>query len=450
MCRFLFILGLILSFPLQSIPSFTEQTPLVTAKDVLDWVNPEKSEPVKTVEELLGKLPKAYRTYFVLQYKSHSNHLSDSSHPRVIFFGADARLLLAFSGLPSDPNYDTLEMIEYEPQRAGYSFYSIHFNRHEETRVEINPQDCQRCHGSNPKPNWEPYSLWPGAYGSLHDAIIEGSEEHRSFIDFLKSSARTERYQYLPRPFHFESTDVFGKTHFFLNNAGVGPGSSLSLLLSALNQDRIAKLLVESPSHLRYRPAITAAILGCDAPISNFIPDDLRGNHPPNFSDVFVETKSLMEKDLERKIKVLMRDLQLGRDAILKEANLFGFREAEVARIAKLRFLLQKRKNPIEFDRWALSISKTSLDFNDGLTGLENLIGHYLPLAYEEKDPIRLKIKLTGLPFSFTSFDPSPHSHQMGDKDPNAYRIPTYSLLNPPTEICNLLIKEAQALSLAQ
>lgn len=450
MCRFFFIFGLLLNFSALSLPSFIEQPPLVTAKEVLDWVNPEKAKPIKSVEELLSRLPEAYRTYFVLQYKSHSNHLSDSLHPRVIFFGADARLLLAFSGLPSDPQYDTIEMIEYEPLKAGYSFYSIHFSPDEETTVEINPQDCQRCHGSNPKPNWEPYSLWPGAYGSLHDAIFEGSQEHRSFSEFLKSSPLSKRYQYLPRPFHVESTDSLGKTHFFLNNAGVGPGSSLSLLLSALNQDRIAKLLVTSPSHLRYRPAITAAILGCEEPISDFLPIDLRVDHPTEFSEVLLETKAWMERDLERKIKVLVRDLQISRNSVLKEANLFGFRDSEVIRIAKLRFLLQKRKNPIEFDRWALSISKTSLDFNDGLTGLENLIGHYLALAYNDEDSIRRKIKLTGLPFSFTSFNPTPQSHHMGDKDPQAYRIPTYSLLTPPAEVCGLLLKEAQALSLSQ
>ena len=102
-------------------------------------------------------------------------------------------------------------------------------------------------------------------------------------------------------------------------------------------------------------------------------------------------------------------------------------------------YLLQKRKEPIGFDRWALSISRTSMDFNDGLTGLENLIGHYLPLAYEETEPVRQKVRLTGLLFSFTYLGPN-----------TLYRIPTYSLLTPPAEVCELLLKEAKALSLSK
>jgi hypothetical protein len=91
-CFFFILIGLISSFA-HSVPSFIEQAPLVSAKEIVDWVDSKNPQSVKTVEELLNKLPDAYRTYFVLQYDSHSNHLSDPTHPRVIFFGADAKLL---------------------------------------------------------------------------------------------------------------------------------------------------------------------------------------------------------------------------------------------------------------------------------------------------------------------------------------------------------------------
>ncbi|NBT59826.1 hypothetical protein EBT16_13690, partial [bacterium] len=175
------------------VPPAIDQPQLITASEILTWV--KGAEPkVRSVEELLEKLPVPYRTYFVLQYNSHSNHSSNGTHPRVIFFGPDAKLLLAFSGLASDSFYHTIEMIEYEPNTASHSFYSIHFQEKEPAHVEINPEDCLRCHGSDPKPNWEPYSLWPGAFGSLHDRILPQTREHHFFEEFLKTYSQSPRY----------------------------------------------------------------------------------------------------------------------------------------------------------------------------------------------------------------------------------------------------------------
>lgn len=434
----------------QALPSFLEQTPVVSSKEVLDWVSPTQASPVTSVESLLAKLPEAYRTYFVLQYDSHSNHLSDTTHPRVIFFGPDAKLLLAFSGLPSDPHFNTVEMIEYDPPAATYHFYSIHFEENQKVSVEIDPSDCKRCHGPDPKPNWEPYNLWPGAYGSLHDSILERSSEKEAFINFLNHIPSSPRYQFLPQPFHVESEDSLGNKNFYLLTAGVGPGSTLSMLLSSLNLDRIAKKIVQSPSHSRYRPAITAALLGCPEKIEDFLPSDLKENHAISFDTVFLETKNLMEKDLARKKRVLIDYLSVSEDTVLEKANLFGFRDLEIERIARLRFLLQKRKEPVGFDRWPLSISKTSLDFNDGLTGLENLLGHYLPHAYQNNDPIKQAIRVAKFPFSFTSFEPKSQSHPAGEKDPKSYRIYSFSLVKSPKTACELLLKEAKALSFSQ
>jgi hypothetical protein len=414
------------------VPPAIDQSPITSASEILSWVKGPEPE-VKTVEELLQRLPEAYRTYFVLQYDSHSNHSSNATHPRVIFFGPDAKLLLALSGLPSDSFYDTAEMIEYEPATASYAFYSIHFKTQEPAQVEVNPTDCLRCHGADPKPNWEPYSLWPGAFGSLHDRILPGTREHHSFEEFLKGYQDSPRYRFLPRPFHVEIQDSPGNKKYYLWNGGVGPGSSLSILLGFLNRDRIAKKLVASDRHSRYRPALTAALIGCKEPIEDFLPTDLRRNHPERFSEVLVETQMYMEKDLGRKKRALVNYLETDESVISENADLFGFRQAEVERIAKLRYLLTKRRNSINFDRWASSISKTSLDFNDGVSGLENLIGHYLMIAYQEDEPIRKAIPIREYAFSPTSFT-----------------ITTYSVMESPDLACELLLKEAKAISLVE
>lgn len=419
-------------------PEAIEQAPLVRASDILDWVETQSSPPVRSVEALIEKLPRAYRSYFVLQYESHSNHQADPLHPRIIFFGPDAKLLVGVSGLVSDPFYNTIEMIEYEPQSASFSFYSIHFDSQgQKPQVERNPKDCQRCHGPDPKPNWESYNLWPGAYGSVHDQILAGTEEHQWFQKFVATYPSSSRYRFLPSPFFVEAQDSFGSRHFYLSHQGVGPGSSLSILLNFLNRDRMAKRLLSSPKHLKYRPAFVAALIGCPQPITEFLSRDLKDQHPIDYSQTLTETRDLMIKDFNRKLKVLVRHLGIPQSKIAQQADPFGMRPEEQERVAKLRFLLTQRNSKIDFDRWPLSISKTSLDFNDGVSGLENLIGHYLPLAYSEKEPLRQLIRIQENPFSFTSLDSQ-----------TKYTINTFSLSSEIEPACELLLSEARGQSL--
>ncbi|NBX91871.1 MAG: hypothetical protein EB078_05555 [Proteobacteria bacterium] len=433
---------------LASVPPAISQKPTVTASEILSWINTDSSLSSPTVESIIAKLPEAYRRYFVLQYDSHSNHLSDRAHPRIIFFGPDAKLLFAASGLPSDPHYETIEMIEYEERKAEFSFYSIHFNETAKPKVEVNPQDCIRCHSSDPKPNWEAYSLWPGAYGSLHDRILPKTTEYNDFEAFLKTYKNHPRYRFLPSPFHMTTEDSFGTKTYYLSNGGIGPGSALSILLNFLNRDRIAKKIVASESHSRYRPALTAAMLGCPQRIDAFIPSDLRAQSSQNYDSVLSETETMMEKDYQRKLRMIGRLNQVGDAFIEPHADRFGFRKAEIERIAKLRFILLYRNHPLDFDRWALSIAKNSLDFNDGVSGLENLIGHYLPLAYNENESVRKSVSLKQTPFSFTTAaEQGSHHHT---NDPLAYSLDLFSITGDLNPTCELLEKEAKALSFSQ
>lgn len=400
----------------------------ISARQVINWVEEEKSS--SSVESLLAKLPPLYRSYFVLQYHSHSNHQASPLNPRVIFFGPDAKLLFAFSGLPTDPHYNTIEMIEYEKEEASFRFYSIHFEEGQRPQIEIQPKQCQNCHGPDPKPNWEPYSLWPGAYGSLHDRILKGTKELEGFRSFLASYQKSDRYRFLEGPFHAESKDILGNTEYYLSNRMMGPGSAFSVLLSALNQERIAKKIATSPDHDLYRFAVVAALIGCEEPIEDFLPEKIRANHLLSFSKVLKETRQLMKKDIARKLRLLSNELNTSKEFVMKHADLYGLRPSESIRISRLRYLLKKRdKNPIDFDRWALGISKTSLDFNDGIGGLQNLLGRYLPLAFEESSPILRSIQIKKLPFHFTDSS-----------------IDTFLLESDVSFTCYLLSKEVQLL----
>lgn len=400
----------------------------ISAKQVIDWVEAEGES--SSVESVLEKLPPIYRSYFVLQYRSHSNHQASPLNPRVIFFGPDARLLFAFSGLPTDPHYNTIEMIEYEKESASFRFYSVHFQENKKAQIDVQPRQCQNCHGPDPKPNWEPYSLWPGAYGSLHDRVLKGTTEHKSFESFLASYLNSSRYRFLEGPFHVETKDFAGHSEYYLSNRMMGPGSALSALLSSLNQERIAKKLVLSPNHEQYRFAFLASLIGCQEPIDDFVPVFLKRRHPQAFAEVLTETRQLMKKDIARKLRLLSSELGVPKAFILKHWDLYGLRPLELIRISRLRYLLKMRTiDPIDFDRWALGISKTSLDFNDGIGGLQNLLGLYLPLAFEEDSPIRKSIQLRKVPFHFTDSS-----------------LDTFILESELGFTCHLLLKEAHSM----
>ncbi len=356
------------------------------------------------IGRFLSQLPVAYRRHFALQYKSFSNHSATFKYPRIIFFGPDAKLLMGVSGNPLDVNFDTVEFIEYEPTNARYRFYSVHFEKEKEPQVLENPAQCLTCHGGDPKPNWESYSLWPGSYGSLHDRIPYGSIENTEFKTFIKTYQASPRYQSLVKPFYMANGPSEEKQDYFMTPGGVGSGSALSILANFLNRDRIAKKIAASPMHLFYRSAITAALLGCEGSIEDYLSPEMRMNQKRTFPESESNLTEWYFQNFERRIRVSQEYLGVAKEFIVPHVSTSQQRPEEMLRIARLRYLLDDRKvGALGFSQWSLSISRTAFDFEDGAHGLENLIGHYIPLAYSEEEPLRKAIQIKSTPFVFTS-----------------------------------------------
>src|SRR4051794_24311568 len=69
---------------------------------------------IHTIEALLPHLPESYRSSYLLLHHSRSGQSASPENPRVILFGKDAKLILAFNGDPSQSNYHFLETIEFD------------------------------------------------------------------------------------------------------------------------------------------------------------------------------------------------------------------------------------------------------------------------------------------------------------------------------------------------
>ena len=134
------------------------------------------SKNLRTVESVIAELPlKMKDSDYVLMYRSRSLQEATFAAPRAILYSESGRFVVTFNG--GDPNlsgHDTLETIQYRDDSRTFEFREISFADGKKPAVSVlNPQKCLACHQSrhrqdiDPRPNWEPYFIWPGAYGSF-------------------------------------------------------------------------------------------------------------------------------------------------------------------------------------------------------------------------------------------------------------------------------------------
>jgi hypothetical protein len=383
-------------------PAF-DHAPIASTAKITEWLN-DSANPSKTVESFLSRFPERYREHFVLQYESRSLHLATPSAPRMIFYGPDSRLLTAISGEPSDPRYNIVELIEFSPVTSSFQPYEIDFS---DSHPKLNSRltSCRKCHGTDLKPNFDPYDLWPGTYGTLHDTIPYKTFENESFASFLNIFKGIERYRALPERFHLTQETLGGDPTYFTTSRGVGLSGTFSLLLGFLNRERITRQIIQSENHLRYRNAIVSALIGCDTPIEKYIPADLLSDHTESFSSVLEDTRDRLQSEKNDRIERARQNLKLKDAERLNEGiDNYGLRDDEILRTARLRYLLEKRKTkPLALDEWSLTLRRGTYNFNDGVSGLQNLIGHYCSLAFKgEVAPC--KESYQEIPYPVTSY----------------------------------------------
>jgi len=411
------------------------RAPLVDTTEIERWVKTSASAP-KTVEDFLAKLPLVYRSHFTLMYDSRSMHRATPQNPRIIFFGPDSRLMTAVSTDPTDPRREIIEFIEFDPKTSRFSFYEADFGGPRPQFIR-QPTSCKNCHGTDGRPNWEPYDAWPGAYGSVHDTLKYKTHENALFTEFLKTYGKEPRFLSLPKTFFMKHETFGGDPTYYTVSRGGGLNSAFSITVNFLNRERLARILVESPEHAKYRNAITAALVGCNGRIESFLPKKLRSNHPQDFETVLAQTTEIITRDHDRRV---LRTAELQKITDLEDftyqVDRFGLREKEILRTARLRYLLENRiKNRVNMDRWGLSLLRDSYNFNDGNSGLENLVGHYVPMAFDSSDPLRKLISYKTMAFDVTSYSNEPgHSGH-----PDAFKLELFEAPEPTSALCTEL-----------
>jgi hypothetical protein len=223
---------------------------------------------VTSVEEALRVLPSFVLAQYIVMYMSRSLQQASPEYPRIIAFSPRADFVLAFNGHPSQRGYDKLELMTFDYPTNKFSFHELSFNESRGYKFsEPNPSTCMRCHqsssriGENPRPNWEPYSTWPGAVGSTDGRFytpLKNTQDYKNKFNnqdslyislqskegeiinaFLENKSQHPRYSILPK--------------LSIEGEQVREPTNLSENLSFLNAKRVVQIVKDSPLYFNIK-----------------------------------------------------------------------------------------------------------------------------------------------------------------------------------------------------
>jgi len=204
---------------------------------------------LQSIEAVLPRLPTNLRANYTLLYDSRSLQEASKLSPRVIMFGTTAKLTCTFNGDPSQEGYDSLECFQFRDHERKFDFRQIQFPTPKNglSTVQFSQSGqtvdhssaCTSCHRSDPRPNWDHYSFWPGAYGGQEDKI---SFEQDDFLKFNNVRSHHPRYKWL-----IQDASPFAPYRSVDGDVEITrrPNFRMSDLFGRLNALRGARLLFE-------------------------------------------------------------------------------------------------------------------------------------------------------------------------------------------------------------
>lgn len=215
-----------------------------------------------SIEQVLERLKQDRPDYFqnyVLMYHSRSIQGSSFEAPRVLLFDQSGQFVFTFNGDRQQKGFNSLETMEFDSSTNKFTFHEIQFQKNRPPIFsEANPVKCMGCHQSpdrtniDPRPNWEPYSTWPGAYGSMGGDLDVGTYD-KKIMDLLefdplmrsnafKEAAELENFVKNIKPSH--------PRYKYLDNFDPELTLSLTEILAFLNLKRVTRILTQDYSEI--------------------------------------------------------------------------------------------------------------------------------------------------------------------------------------------------------
>jgi hypothetical protein len=254
---------------------------------------------LKSVEDTLAWIQKTYPDqlrYFTLMRKSESLQGAEAVFPRAIVYGPTSKFIFTFNGHSKQEGFQKIEIIQFReinPETltgSSWEFREIDFAKRDRNGRPFisaaNPPKCLQCHGTTPRPLWEPYETWPGAYGQNDDAIVNLEEkypgapmgslwdelaaERWDFIKFADAFSTHPRYQFLKplTPSAEENVEDFFSSPFAprskFSNYNLRPNLRLTKTLGALHATRLLSLMRERAEDFeKWEAALLGSLMDC-------------------------------------------------------------------------------------------------------------------------------------------------------------------------------------------
>jgi hypothetical protein len=330
---------------------------------------------LKSIDEVLSMLPERLRSSFVLMYSSASTQPATFLKPRVLLFSEDARFVMAFNDSPNHRGARRFEIIQFCDETDAFEFYEIRFNPEAvppERAVFFPDKDpflCTKCHRDDLRPNWDPFPITEGAYGSSQDRVFRGSDEDQGFREFVRISGEGP-YRFLAG---VGKTEDHRETSYRL--AGC-PNTRFGTALHKLNFLRIGRILRNTEGFYRLRYALQAALdPDCCDRIEGFLTDDLRKTLGKSFDEVRSDTLRRRRSSVE----VLRRSAaQFGGFGEHQIPDPKPLLQADDGVAAAFRYIAEEAMKA-DMREWTMTLEVDSFLFTSSGFGLEHLGELLLP-----------------------------------------------------------------------
>jgi len=244
-----------------------------------------------SIDQFLSRLPNEIKSEHILMFESKSLQEASYQLPRVILFSPKGHFVMTFNGDPSQRGFEALETMRFvrSQNKPRFIFQEIVFPDDLKARKDFlqksrkikeldelsdrslrfgpNPPLCLTCHRSDPRPNWEHYAFWPGAYGQFDDRpfvttaneseihphngdIVDASKLNitaaRELPLFLKAAVNAKRYRHLA---NLKIHSELQRNSYKRTKAQIL--SKFTETMAHLNFERIMRILAESNDPVR-------------------------------------------------------------------------------------------------------------------------------------------------------------------------------------------------------
>jgi hypothetical protein len=329
-----------------------------------------------SIESVISSFEPRMLKRYVALFDSRSLHDASPLYPRIVLLSNG--LFVAFNGHPSQAHYYDLEMIQYRSDTSKFEMRTIHFPTEIERSQgvkpktsEANPPLCLSCHGINPRPIWDAYHFWPGAYGQDNDEFHP--KENALFANFIQNKNLVDRYKSLPDRLtdYSRINDNFGAAISYYNYQKIAHEILSYKKLEPYHYALVGSLLCSVLDDIEYGDSASLKWKAED-----FLPPEIKKRFAKNFSQVMTETqKGHNESLLSRlnRIKDLSPEIDV-QDLIdqISNGTRHGGNENFSTSVAAFRYIYEGLG--YEMRGWSNEFNPGYYSFNDGRYGILSLI----------------------------------------------------------------------------